>query len=96
MKSSKCTEMLERIKGVKMIILEIILIPLLALGLIAMVFIMGAVGLVDSDNSPEKEFSVGIETGEDFPISDASYNNMAIPMLATDPADFLVYQVENQ
>jgi hypothetical protein len=94
MKSSKCTEMLERIKGVKMIILEIILIPLLALSLIAMVFIMGAVGLVDSDNTPEKEFSVGIATGEDFPISDAGY--MEIPLLATDPADFLVYQVENQ
>jgi hypothetical protein len=89
-------EMLERIKGGKMIILEIMLIPLLALALVAMVFLLGMAGLEDSAYPSGQGFSDETETGADFPIIGIGYDSSPISLPASDPAVFMIYQVENQ
>jgi hypothetical protein len=89
-------EMLERIKGGKMMIFEILLIPLLALVLVAMVFVVGMTGLADSDYPGGQDLSDEIETGEDFPIYEVGYNSMVISLPTADPAGCMFYQLDNQ
>jgi len=79
-----------------MLILEIMLIPLLALVLVATVFMLGMAGLEDSSYPTGQELSSEIETGEDFPIYEVGYNSMVISLPAADPPGFMFYQVDNQ
>jgi hypothetical protein len=88
--------MIEKIRGGKMIVLQVILIPLLTLVLVAMVFVVGMAGLADSDSPSGQELSDEIETGEDFPIYELGYNSMLVSLPAAEPAGFMFYQVESQ
>jgi hypothetical protein len=96
MKSSKRMEMIESIKGDKMIILEIMLIPLLALILIGIVFIVGAAGLVDSGYPSGNDLFVGIETEEAYPVFNIGCNDTTTALPVEDPAGFMFYPADNQ
>ena len=79
-----------------MIILEIILIPFLALALIGMVFIIGAIGTVDSSNSLGDDHSARLKAEDTFPVIKISYNDTVIKLSDKDPSGVMLFQADNQ
>lgn len=68
-----------------MIILEIMLIPLLALSLISMVFIVGIAGLGDSEYLSRDDLHAWIDTEEMYPIYSLDYTDSLIAITVDDP-----------